>query len=102
MVDINTNESITIPAFSDSVDVSGTYTIGICGEKVFAIDSSFPFLKVTSGANPLVDPLTINFDPTVATEADVGFHIVTYTVNNKEYESILNPPIPLSGSIPNH
>ena len=79
-----------MPAFTDSVDTTGTYTAGICGEKTFILDSGLPaFLSITVGAvDPVLDPFTINYDQSLATEADIGQNIIVTTVTLKEYAGV--------------
>ena len=73
-------------AFSDSVDSTGTYSTGICGEKLVALTSPPAFVSITLGANKITDPFTINYDGSHASESDVFVsYSVQYSVSFKEY-----------------
>ena len=87
--------SISVPAFSDSVDFNGGYTIGICGEKTFTFDFSYPFLTVILGTDPIINSLTIYYDHLLATESDIGLFYIPYTIKMAEYDGIVSD---LSGS----
>ena len=79
---------MSIPAFSDSIDALGTYTTGICGEKDIVLNSPPLFISITKGLDPILNPFTIDYDQTQATEADIGIHTISYTVTVKEYASL--------------
>ena len=74
-------------AFTDTVDTTGVYTTGICGEKLVSLDAGTPsFLTLAKDAtDPLNNALTISYSSATATEADVKVHTVAYTVTFKEY-----------------
>jgi hypothetical protein len=79
-----------VPAFTDDVDGTGSYTLAICGEKQFALDPSTPsFLTMTPGFDPVLDSFTINYNEALAVEAtDIRIHTITYTVTILEYTGI--------------
>ena len=87
---VDTTSTLTVPAFTDDVDGTGSYTLGICGEKKFALDPSTPsFLTMTPGVDPVLDPFTINYSEAFAIEADdILVHTITYTVTILEYTGI--------------
>lgn len=71
---------MTIPAFLDSVDVSNAYEVGVCGIKQFSLEAGSPSFLTASQNNqdPIGGPITIIFDQTEATQAEV---IQLFTVN---------------------
>ena len=87
---VDTTASLTVPAFTDSVDTGGLYATGICGEKQFVLDPSTTpaFLSFVPGTDPVLDPFQIDYDETFATEADIMVHTITYTVSIVEYSGI--------------
>ena len=86
---VDLTASLSVPAFTDSVDSTGTYTAGIFGVKTFALDAATPsFLTLSPGADQLVDAYTIDYDQTAATESDIGVHTIDYTVTITEYTGI--------------
>ena len=84
----DTSSEQTVPAFQDSID-GGSYSTGICGEKLVALAAGAPsFLTITADvSDPLTLPLKITYDPALATDADIKTHTVSYTVTSKEYSS---------------
>ena len=69
------------------MDAGSLYSVGICGEKLIALDvPSPPYLTLIPNSS---DPVTLNFQvmysKSSATEADIGAHTVSYTVTFKEY-----------------
>ena len=77
---------MVIPAFMDSVDASGTYPLGYCGEKTVILDADAPsFLSITQYAtDPSRNNFMITFDSAAVTEADIGVYSVGYTVSFEE------------------
>ena len=75
-------QSETLAAFTDSVDLSASYTgTGLCGEKVLTFTSTPSFLTIVVGSDPIADDLTINYKQADATEStDIIAHTITYTV----------------------
>ena len=80
--------SISVPAFTDTVDSTNAYTKGICGEKRMTLNSPPAFLSLTSGTDKINDPITISYDPTQATGADAITHTIAYTVNLISYNGV--------------
>ena len=73
--------------FGDSLDDGGLYTKGICGEKLVSLDPGTPsFLTL---AKDLVDPinndLTLTFDASQASDADIREHTISYTTSSKDF-----------------
>ena len=86
MVD-STKTIATVPAFTDSVDVTSTYSLGICGDKLITLDGSTPSFLSLSDAT--LDPFKVEYDGDNASESDVGIsHTVKYAVSFKEYSGI--------------
>jgi len=56
---------MTIDAFTDSLDATGNFDIGICGEKVISLDEAqniaYP-ATLTLGADPILDTFEIMYD----------------------------------------
>ena len=79
-----------MPAFTDSVDSGGGHATGICGEKQVTLDTPKPtYLSLTmDGVDPTLNPFTIDFDDSSATEADIATHTISYTVSFVEYVGI--------------
>lgn len=78
------------PAFTDSVDATGLYPTGICGEKIFSFAASVPdFMILTLGADPILDQFRIDYDHTQTTILDVvpGGYTIGYEVDWAEYSS---------------
>ena len=74
--------SITVPAFTDTVD--GLYDFkGVCGEKVVTFDAGAlaAFVTFTAGADPIHDSLTIALDTSSLAAAYAGVYTITYTVS---------------------
>ena len=75
-----------MPAFKDSVDgastadASGTYSQGVCGEKLVVLGAeTVSFLSLSANAiNPTVLPFHVLFDKTLASVKLVGYHTVSY------------------------
>ena len=67
---VDTTKSFTIPAFTDSVDSGGSYTLGICGEKLVELIDPPQYLSITLGANK-VDPFKIVYNDANVKESDV-------------------------------
>ena len=66
-------------AFTDSVDSSSTYQVGICGEKRLTLDAGSPaFLSIAYGSDPVLDSLTIEYNESDATEDDVNVYLVRF------------------------
>lgn len=94
-------ESITVAkltAFVDSVDLTGTYTKGICGEKVFALDPKttpkFISFVMTNEKDPINSDIEIRFNPALAKHDDVTVDFeIGFSVFFKEYYSELSDPI---------
>ena len=80
--------SISVPAFTDTVDSTNAYTKGICGEKRMTLNSPPAFLSLTSGTDKINDPITISYDPSQATGADAITHTIAYTVNLISYNGV--------------
>ena len=79
-----------MPAFTDDVDSTGTYTKGICGEKTVTLDAATTpsFLYRTVGIDPINDDLTIVFNTGTPVLADCQVYTVSYTVAFAEYASL--------------
>ena len=79
------------PTFLDSVDITGTYSQGVCGEKTVTLDPTGCPAFLTLQPDP-VDPILNDFklvySNTGATEADIKMHTCSYSVASKEYTSI--------------
>jgi len=55
--------TLSIPAFTDSVDSTDEYTTGICGEKKITLNDSTPsYLTLVDGTDPVLDPFSIDYD----------------------------------------
>ena len=85
-------ENHLVPAFTDSVDATGSYSTGACGEKVVTLDAAAPaFMTVTPDADPISGQLTIKYAEADATKDDVELtgktHTVAYTVTSQEYDA---------------
>ena len=82
--------SLSVPAFTDSIDVAGGYARGICGEKIVTLDSSAPsYLSISlDSVDPIMNPFMIEYDESLATEANIGVHSISYTVSFAEYSGI--------------
>ena len=54
------------------------------------LDSSTPsFLSISlDSVDPIINPFTIEYDESLATEADIGVHLISYTVSFAEYSGI--------------
>ena len=91
----NTAASISVPAFTDTVDSTGTNPKGLCGDKEMFISSRPAWLHVTIGADSINDPLTISYDPSFATAADAITHTIAYTIYILDYGGYTTP---LTGS----
>ena len=89
---IDTDTSISVPAFQDSLDSGGGHTIGTCGEKVVTLDSSTPgFLALTADSgDPILNPFTIAYTQS-ASESDIRAHTITYEVTSSNYDGIVAP-----------
>ena len=84
---LNESNAQTSLAFLDSVDAVGT-----CGEKRIALDGTPPpaFLSILPDPDsPVIAPFSIKYDHNMATEADIGSHIVSYTVISVLYPSFV-------------
>ena len=78
--------SLTVPAFDDSTDSTGTYVTGICGEKVITLASDTPgFIGLTLGLNPVLDDFNIDFFANSVSLLDVGTYTISYTVALIDY-----------------
>lgn len=85
----DTIKLFSFPAYKDSVDQAGTYSTGICGEKVVSLASDAPrFLSITADADPINNPWTIKYEKSQATVTNVGFTTIKYSVSFKEYDGI--------------
>ena len=82
--------TLSVPAFQDSVDGTGSYPIGICGQKQITLDAGRPlFLTLAEDTtDPVLNNFSINYDATLATSADLGSLTVHYTVTLLEYSSL--------------
>ena len=89
---IDTDTSISVPAFQDSLDSDGGYAIGTCGEKVVTLDASTPgFLALTADSgDPTLNPFTIAYTQS-ASESDIQAHTITYEVTSKHYDGEVTP-----------
>ena len=87
---VEASMSHSVPAFTDSVDSTNTYSVGICGEKLFELISPPAFLSVTLGTNKITDPFTINYDSSKVKESEVqGPSLVQYKVSFKDYDGLI-------------
>ena len=90
---IDTDASISVPAFQDSLDSDGGgHAIGTCGEKVVTLDASTPeFLALTADSgNPTLNPFTIAYTQS-ASESDIRTHTIIYEVTSKHYNGAVMP-----------
>ena len=72
-----------MPAFLDSVGTDGTGGLSqdICGEKVVTLNTgSGNYMTAVAGSNPINDPLTFEFDQSLAVETDIKLNTISYTV----------------------
>ena len=81
LVSDDISDSLSVSAFTDSVD-GGIYTTGVCGEKRVTLDAGSPsFLSIALDvSDPTLNPFSIDYDESQATEADVGVHTISYTI----------------------
>ena len=87
---VDKSKQFSFPAFKDSVDQTGTYSTGICGEKVVSLAPDAPlFLSITADADPINNPWTLNYDKKLAMIANLAVTTVKYTVSFKEYGGIV-------------
>ena len=85
-------------AFTDTVDQTSTYSKGICGEKVFALDpeTTPKFISVvkTNEKDPINSDIEIRYDPALAKHDDVTVVFeIKFSVSFKEFYSELSDPI---------
>ena len=80
-----------IGPFLDTVDTDVAFAYpfaqGACGEKEFDIPSLPAFLTLTIGTDPLIDPITLHYDDSLATDDDIMVHEIQYTVTSADYSS---------------
>ena len=70
---LTSTETLTVLAYTDSVDDTGDYTTGICGEKKITLNVSTPsYLILESGLDPVLDNFSIDYDQANALESDIG------------------------------
>ena len=88
-VKFDTSQSQSISAFQDSVDASGLYLTGICGEKLVELDPSTPnFLSVQrDSVDPVLNDFSIVYNHNLAIESDIQTHTISYSVKSVEYPS---------------
>ena len=75
-------------SYSDSVDQSGSYHYGACGEKIVTFDAGAPsFIAISAdGTDPINNDLTIVYSEAGATSSDVELtHTISFQVSSKEY-----------------
>ena len=61
--DIDLTETLSVPAFSDSVEATPQYSTGICGAKDVVLNfNAPPFVTLTQGVDPILDPFVISYD----------------------------------------
>ena len=88
---VDITKQFTFNAFTDSVDVTGVYPTGICGEKEISLDIGGPtFLTLTPHvSDPILNPFALDYDDSLSIDADVNMvHAVAYTVQFKQYSAI--------------
>ena len=74
----------TVPAIQDSVDTDPSlpYPDGVCGPKILA-NSFFPdylFASLEDPLDPLFSNIEISYAGLLATEDDIGSHVIYYEV----------------------
>ena len=78
----DTSMTYYVPAFTDTVGSSGSYSTDICGAKSVTLNAITPvFLNLTPDSiDPILGDFLIEFDASLATETDVGLYTVGYEV----------------------
>ena len=85
---VDESSYISVPAFQDTLDQSGTYSPGICGEKRLSLATSAPsFLSVV--VDSIGDDFVIIYDHNLSDETDAGVHTVDYTVSFLQYDDLI-------------
>ena len=88
-VRFNNSDSQKVPAFTDSIDATGTYS-SLCGEKRLSLEANSPaYLSIVADLeDPVTKDFSVSYDHTKATEADIGTHTIDYTVSSVDYQMI--------------
>ena len=89
-----TELTISIPAFTDSVDALGILPYGICGTKVLILNlenPSFLTLSQDESQDPVYAPYLLTYSESLASEADIKEHTINYTVTiADDYNGIIS------------
>ena len=91
-VKYDVSQSQNVPAFTDTVDATGSYTAGICGELRITLGLTGPaFLTITPDpTDPEKNDFIVSYDPTRAVEGDIKTHSIAYTVTSIQYPGLVS------------
>ena len=80
-----------VPVFLTSVDLTGDYPLGICGEIQIVLHEDTPqfISKATDLVDAAVNPWYIVYNKLFARVYDNGRHTVKYQLASKEYSGLI-------------